>query len=816
MSNLLKSIAVSSSAILLVLLVSASAFAQVDPANPYQGPNRAGNIGTLPGATWLLPDSPVNQKSVNDVHDGVFSWAADLDLLNPGTTSETNWFNQIYPTPLGLYGFTAAPAFRPRLEDDALGFAKQRLNGLSAGTIGQVFDALAALPGSTVTTPSSRNDWFFGYLPERARWLKSRYVPTGQYFWMVEKKLTYADYLPFSDIRLQGARLYCAARTVQFVQGPNARSLGERVGFSISVLGQTIDFLVLEPTVALDGPAKFRTPPATGVQPDGAQAFAIPFQFGTRLTPIRGIGLPPLGEARVPVVLVTGDTEVRTGTNRRQIFEIGPGGLTSKVVYSNEYHTVTHADAIQSAGFYGNQKFHSDTTFPIFFIGPLEVAATLGLDYHVGEPSLVKDRLLQLPWPDVSRVGHLYTNPNGYAQYHDGAWLLTRKRTGPLTWQAVPDGATNPYWTDPWLTTSPTDLRAWMNDDHTFSTSTSLGLDVGLEATLGASAGPFEVTAKVHGDIGGTVKQHHVLRDALMAEGTPGFIPQMLPTQVVSVQPRQEAEVSFKGLSAGLHFHLDLPIVDDIDFDRTFFSVPAMTIADYDSADSWDSNDEAYMLRVGVGGASMLQPPTFSHLPGGSDFPSFVQSVPACLADPKEPPPLNPPCPPAPANGQPPKINVCVYGPSATLVEKLGSGVPSLPALPGNVCNLPSFGGWPSGPWFDGNPAVKECFASYLELLCEPKSWQGASVVSHVWNFDADYGQKLADVLNQCGEALKSNDSSIDLKGTLAEFVAVGPCKDDGTLIGETEVIQAVNPFQAPKPQPGAGTCSVGGPAQAQ
>jgi hypothetical protein len=213
---------------------------------------------------------------------------------------------------------------------------------------------------------------------------------------------------------------------------------------------------------------------------------------------------------------------------------------------------------------------------------------------------LLPDRVLQAPWLNTPRTGHLYENPNGFLSYHDGAWLVAKKRASPyFEWRVLPDGSTNPFWTDPIVTLSPTDLRALTNDDHAFATSTELGLSLGLAAKLGVEAGPFDITANVHGSFGGIVTQSHIVRDALMAEEPPpGFLTQMVPSTVVTVRPQQTAEVQFKGLTAGLHFHLSLPFpFDDINFDKTFFNVPGATLADYDSDDSWSKGDEAYMRR---------------------------------------------------------------------------------------------------------------------------------------------------------------------------------------------------------------------------
>lgn len=808
---------------ILVSLASAGAWAQVDPKNPYETATVADKLGPLPGATATLPDSPINKTTSADVHDGTYTWG--WDLVDPGTRKRQDWLDAIFPTPPGPLAYTASPSFKARLEDGALTAAQQHLDALDPDVVGKAFEKFDLLPGAPVQTPTSANEYFFGHWPERARWLKSRWAPTGKAFWMVEGKVDYADYAPFDDLRLQGARMYCAARRAQFVQGGSARSLGERVGFSIDLMGHTIDFLVVEPTVAIGGASKFLAAPVAGVPPDGAQAFAVPFLFGTRVTPIRGLGLPSLGEARVPVVLVTGDTEVKTASNKRLVYEIGKGGLVSQLVFGREHKTVTHVDAIVSAGFYGNEKYLVDKQFPLFALGPLIVSGLFELNYEVGKPFLFThepdmpwhpdDRVLQLaPWPNTARVGHLYQNTTGF-RYHDGAWLLAKKRGGPyFEWQAQPDGLTDPFWTDQIAKLSHIDVRALMNDDRKFATSTALRLTLGLKGTLGQTFGPFTVSADVQGTFTGTVAQNHVLRDALIAEAPPlAFLPRMVPAPVVTVRPQQTARVDLDELTASLHFHLDL-LFDSLDFDETFFEVPGINVADYDSDDSWEPGDEQYMLRIGTGsalGTAMTKPAVASHLPGGAEFATFLEDVPACLADETPAPALKPPCPPEPGSGEIPTIDVCVYGPSLSLIEKLGSKNVSLPGLPNKACT--SLGSWPSGFGFDANPALKACFANYVHLLCEDESeqqtWEGQSVVSHVWNLDTDFGWKLQAAVEQCRAAFESPDTPISpaVKDILAELVSVGPCDEFGHLASKTAALKAVNPTQAPKPKPGV-ACS--------
>jgi hypothetical protein len=797
-----------------------AAMAQVDPAAPFTTAATNGPILPLPAATGLLPDAWITQKGPNAAHGARFTWGPDLITL--GSASKSTWLGWVYPSPPASSLFAVSPAFRTRLEADALPAATSHLGKLSAGGIASPFVAYGDLskydPQASAVphVPTAPQEQFYGFAPVRARWLRSQWGHANA-VWAPEKKFLYADYAGFDEVRLQGARLYCAARRAQFVQNGQRLSLGERVGFSVKLLGQKIDFLVVEPAVALDGPQKFFVPG------DGAQAFIVPLLFGTKVTPIRGIGLPGFDEVRVPVDLVSADSEVRTFSDLRPVWtewNVGGGGGVSpgfQLLHSKEHHSVGHADAVLTAGFWLDQETGADNRFgldadvTLFYAGPVRISGLIGLHYEVGHPHVGTSRVLAQPpagWPSLTRAGRLFENPATGIQHHDGPWALGARRGSPwLEWQVQPEGKTDPFWTWPILPAlRPHDFKALTDDDHLLESATSLSLTLGLKGSIGISSSFITLTPEVTGTLTGTVTQSHVLRDALMGqEAASHLLQRMNPVTSVTVRPRQRADVSFDGLTAGLTFGMDLgwPI-GDIEFFEQFFKMPGATLANYDSDDDLTPADERWQLRIGTGssfGKPMTKPPVWSHLPKGAEYATFDQDVAACLADPAVPPPPPPACAGSADGGKPPRRDLCLYGPTGVFQENFAGAM-----VPSNVCtNLQ--------PWLSTlvlSSDQKACLSTYFGLLCAPvsktQSPNGVWVVSRVWNLNEAMNQALLGAAKQCATAFLGSDADPAdpavpeaAKKVLDGMVSVGICDTDATLIPDDKVLEPVDPTKAPK-----------------
>ena len=254
-------------------------------------------------------------------HEGSFSWGPDLTA---GTllTSDEGFWKKLFDKTQWPAGGTEFPMLEPTASDAFPGYMQTMLSlshdHLEDFDAGGIDTALSALKKFfEVTGQDLKVDvgdsttGFSGYTPVRARWLESQWQP----FFLIpipEKHYDYPDYLGFQDIRERGARLYCAARRAQIEQNSTTPSLGERVGYSFSLLGHTVDLLVLQSSVVVNGPQ--RCTGGSGDAPDcpgsssgsapndGAQSFEVPLLLGNLFTPIRGLGLPPLVEYPCPLL----------------------------------------------------------------------------------------------------------------------------------------------------------------------------------------------------------------------------------------------------------------------------------------------------------------------------------------------------------------------------------------------------------------------------------------------------------------------------------------------------------------------------------
>lgn len=804
----------------------------VDSQPVSTGPSDEASMPSL-GVTGAFPQPPKSLTSPFVVHEGSFTWGPDLASQTVWSgdqaPDETAWKELFDPALAVAPKYSAAPAFTGYVEG-MLGAAHDHQEEFEGGTIGGLFDAFAKLKAflgdqGKPLAATSRVDRFLGFRPVRARWLRSQWSGGAQIF-KPETKYLYPDFFAFQDIRQRGARLYCAARRARFEQGNSVPTLGERTAFSFNLLGQKIDLMVLRSTVTLGGPERCtgglldhpqcESSPDGAAPSNGAQAFAIPLFFGNTLYAIRGLGLPPIDEVRVPMVLVTGDTEVQTAAEKRPVYF---GTITNPqfvTLYSKEYRTVTHADAILSA----ERHFgYGPVRIPLLKLGPAEVFVGLEFQYDVGafrvpgDPFSVDptpdDRLVQAEgllavWPKPPRKGWLLANPfsaplDGYpppVHYHDGPWRFGFFRevgTGPSwQWQALPEGKTTAYWRQPLLAVlRPHDLRALTDDDHKVGSATFASLTGTIGGGLEANFGPFETHLVVEGGLNVTVTQEHHLRDALMAQdanASPLVQPRMRPITALSVRGAAKSSLDFTGLRAKLHFHLDL-LFGAIDFDKKLFEVLSKPPESH-STEGIAPHDDRFILRVGTGsrdGNPMMEPRVLSHLPGGADFLTFDQDVAACLADPTPNPPPPPPCQEPLDGGSAPQGEVCLYG--------SGDSLRGMKPFPANVCaNVPGYVSQLTAL----DPAQKACASEYLGFLCLPKSLQqtykGTSVVGRIWNFEEKMSLQLHAIVSQCVDAfVDENDPNLKAhaKEVAEHMVSAAVCTGSVHLLNDTSVMSA-------------------------
>ena len=350
----------------------------VNTGSPVAGPAVTTPIPSL-GVSGTWPDS-------TSIHAGQYTDGADL-VAGPGSDSAAWKTAATQP-------YTATPAFSGYL-DAALGAVQTDQGTIDSGDIDAAYNAFKSV-GATVTHTGSAKR-LSTYAPVRGRWLKSQVDPTTLV------STNYADPTVMSELRERGARAYCSAREAERRQSTQPFKMGEVTGFGVDVLGKNIDFLVVEPTMAFTGAKRF-----VGSANDGAQAFEIPMVMGTRITPIRGLGLPGLGEIRYPVVLASGDSEVTTMSDMqtRLVKHCIPGGICYVVpdpYYSKQYQTVTHADAIGTA----DDHYTASTTIPLLKLSGLSVGMNLALNTDIGALDVHNDRLLDSSatpagWPSLT------------------------------------------------------------------------------------------------------------------------------------------------------------------------------------------------------------------------------------------------------------------------------------------------------------------------------------------------------------------------------------------------------------------------------
>ena len=780
----------------------------VDTKKPVQGPAQKNAIPALPvlnpPAGGFLIDWPDTFTGALFVQEGSYSWAPNLASPPVSTLGGTCQNSLPLPSldttfPTALVGHLGDALDESQLTVEQLFDSNGVADFLQA--MKGFLDELSVLPGSTppTFTPSPDVRQCLSYTPVHARWLASQYRP----------KLTTYDPspTPFREIRERGARLYCAAREAQFAQGSTGFSMGERAGFSVNVLGRQIDFFVTEPSLALDGPERFT---GTGLN-DGAQAFEIPLLLGTRITPVRGLPLPGFDEVRVPVSLVSADSELRNLAEFGQIVVGSPPVLAVVPGYRKNYHTVTHADLIRS----GSKGASLDGgATELFRVGPLAVEIGFDVSYQIGDLTPDDTRVLSFPGFPPARKGRLWAQPGTGLRNHDGPWRLALPPlavgsfsgiTTP-TWIVEPDGTADPFWREPFNYTfpPPLDIRLLHNDDHAIESDTTLQIGGNLAGELGGEFGPFAVSLKVTGTLTGKVTQAFLLRDALQAQDQGSS--RMTPATGLSVRSRQTGSADLTPATGKLHFHLSLPFpLDDIDFEEKLFSVDPVNLAHYNSDDDLPATaaGDRGSFRLGTGslqGDVTKQPLVWSHLPDQtSKFASFPDGVDACLADPTENPPTPPPCNGVTPSGDVPSAELCVYGPDGALESLLGS------VLPPQVCS--NIGGFIGGLAL--NPDEGACVQTYLEFLCSPVSKQQplpgnfSQVVSHVLRLEDPADQAaLANVIQVCAQAFSASTSA-EASSVAQDFIATKVCQTDGTLLDGADILGALNPMHAPPAMPG-------------
>jgi hypothetical protein len=739
-------------------------------------PNFAPGSGTF-------PEIPLNGAPSRQ---GTFTDYADFTMAFPAYSAQSAWTSQfpsnenmLSPMLLGTNGYIPQALARAGTDTNFVG---------ATNDIAKVLDAWQSTVGGKITGPTTFSSKpFAGYPAVRGQWLREVKSPLTDY--------TYADPVALQEQRERGARLYCAARQAQFQQPATGVTMGSQPAFSINVLGQKVDFLVVEPTAVLAGPERF-----VGSSSDGAQAFEVPMEFGTRITPIRGLfGLDAsLGEMRYPVALISGDSEV---VNHDR-FPGAPNSFDDTV-------TTTHVDAVESNGAYGDV---ATGPFTLLSWGPFAVKLSFDLKVTAGDTTapppfafndqrvLDTDGFIGGPFPAM-RTGTLGMNTSGKVGYHDGAWNYDPP--GAYAY-VLPDGSTNPYWRvqiTPW---APTYTRLFQDDDHLLGRANSMTLTATLTGEAGIDFGPLNATFDVSGSIEGNAAQAHMIQDALMAEKVPGDA-SMRPATSLTVRPRLLASAGFYA-GATLHFKLDLGIFGTLSWDANLLNIGTaqnpINIASYDSG-PWQ---ESSALRIGtwsgVGQDPMNMPSVKSHLPESADYESFQEPVPSCLADTRPNPATPPACQPKKSTGPAaaPSTNLCAY-----IVGRSATGAP--PPICQNI------GMYAASMW----PFSAADAAAILAFLCSPTSHQAAGYSGYYRQSNADTVSHIVDSngltalalrLRQAGvDASKAGVAQATIESSLQSLIGFGACDNNAVLLGPGQMFSWTDiPTEAPPVSPG-GPC---------
>ncbi|HKM86380.1 MAG TPA: hypothetical protein VJW96_09245 [Terriglobales bacterium] len=833
---------------------------KIDPTTIHEGSFTNGL--DLLGPWWLIPNQ-------TDATRGCGAGAQSFPM--DGTINEVPFLQHVCSTSHTC--FTTPGSATPALSADlanAIQDANAELKDLNADILVGPNGALTVLQDLGALTESTKREPRFvafsnnnpsgnaNFLPEFGRWLRafSPFVGVVPPFGGGTTK--FADPIVMANLRERGARLYCAAREAQKMQTPSTKSMGKLVPFSINLFGQEIDFLTIEPTLVIDGPQPYLDPnfprcPVDGqncgtasLENDGAQAFMVPFLVGTQITPISL--LPSLPEIRVPVVMVTGDSEVLTSAK----FPGPPGGPG---VGQRAYQTVTHTDAILSAELTGG----ASDSIPLFSIGPLMFLVNIGVGFGVGQ--LFSDEQIGFPsplatepppapcmcplqqgpiqpdipqladqcpptndrvfaaivpsfWPSPIRDGDLQNFPQA-GVWDEGGWspaLDTANTSLSNTVEVLPFASFESFNLQPF---DPMLIRGLEDDDRKVWVSTTLGLSAQLVGKLP----PVDVSLKplgaIHlrfaasGGLTGGIAMRHTLRDAALGVDQPLVVN---PISAVSIEPSVSADAR-AGVEVDLVITIDtvfgtLTIIDATPPNSPLISF-RQTLAHYDSGPF----DESHRFRLGTGaglsfGDPLKAPQVQSHFPfdahnsSSALFESFPpgNDVDRCLASSDPNPSAPPPCPEQPPLlTSPPGGQLCLYaGPPA------GS---DLPDLPPDVCaNVVGYVNLVLG---SATAAQQKCVIDKFAFLCQPTSRQQSfhptAVVAHILDpTDKNALMMIGNITNEC---LNANvPLGFDPQQVAGGLFGVALCDNQADLLDQDQVISAgtLLPTQVPPVQSGS------------
>jgi hypothetical protein len=507
-------------------------------------------------------------------------------------------------------------------------------------------------------SPGTMEPREIGYVPEQARWLDQERTVSPN------AARLFNDPPLYSELRYRGASMYCAAKQAHANGGGGTKIMGRKSLVNLSILGQNISLLTLEPTVALAAPKRS----SLSTTNDGAQAFTIPLSVGARFAPVSL--LPTLPEVRTPVAYVLGDSEVITQSN-----------VSSNL--TRWWQTTTHSDLFVASR---REGIIDPAAITLFYIGPVKVSLDMHFNLHTEACSFAsganklatcKDSPHQLvPRLYDSHLGGFparrtggFTGMIGDTLYNDNFWTLVGAdahvggNSGDVIYGA--------------FTGNSLAHRIQSDNDKSVEVRTGLGTTLALQAGANESlGGVLEVDVNVVGSLAGNADVVHTIRDQTIATERTLNPDDEFPARgwraetSLSVTPHTEASLS-GNFFAEAFFIVDLPVLGRQRIGGKLFDFP-IGVASLQSR-AWDEENR---LRIGTGTQWAANTLT-SHWPaprGAAEpatFPAFGQSLQSCMTTAQPTGDLSAPCPsipgeyPSAIRTTAPRAELCIVGANA-------------------------------------------------------------------------------------------------------------------------------------------------------
>lgn len=641
--------------------------ALVAPDDPVRGPDGFvppsffGFIPPLPGhagdsSGWSrIPDDALGAPITSG------EYLNGRDLAGPPTPSSAAWLSAARGDE-----YSSVPAFEDYLEF-ALDDAEGRTDALddNKALFGAIRD-LFGIPDEYVGE-RGRTATFRGWDALRARWRAEETRCLGPFCWF-EVPWPLPDPPHFDEQRRRGARLYCAAVEAARQAPSGAVLMGRDSLAEFSIIGRRFRLLAVAPTVTPLAPERF-----VGSGPDGAEAFAVPYELGVVVWPLEGL-LPALPELRHTVTLVSGESEVINRADLGAVragwglirdpnsffgFRFGPRYVND---LRNAYQTASHVDAIVGRS---QELFVDPPIVPLFsLLGRVNVGLDLSLDIVLGDDASSygpdNARLIDTPasgWPaartdeppDVLFSDQLFTDT--------AAWRLDSLLPDGDGAVANSDDATREVdmgADSPWL------VRATQDDDHTYRAVTTVTVDGRIAAEVD-TGGPLRILARIDGGISGSAGVIHRVTDRLELETSfRNSLGPARPVSNMSITPQTTADLRLNS-SFALTVILDLGFFGKVTLLSVNETLANEPLAEFTS-EPW-GEESVFRLQHGAAAGDVRdQPDAWSKWPQDVRFASFPVDVDACLASTPELPEPAPRCEPSRQEPEPtPDVNACTF-----------------------------------------------------------------------------------------------------------------------------------------------------------